>query len=341
MSTAPLPAPPRRSAPAYLSLVPNWTYVVIDDEIRVRALRGRWSEELIVAAMRAWTKRHGSPPRSYEWAPATGRAAGLLATGPSEWELHHPRWPSTGTVAARFGSWCNGLRAAGLPARVPEHDLPRKERILAARRLSAAGLSVRAIGDTLGVGASTAHAYLRAGDCPACDGPLVTGAVCSDCAPRRRPSATRAEVLQSLRDWSTRFGEPPSQQDWKGWTAGPSSPWVREFPRWPSANSVRTHFGSWNAALAEAGLPLRRRSRWTREDIIEALRRWPDEHDGRPPRYADLRAAEDRSEWPDPKTVATAFGSWASALEAAGVRNAGGAGVDSRLEPVRQLRRTV
>lgn len=320
MTAAPLPAPAPRLVPCgYLSLVPIWTCGVIDEEIRVRARRGRWSEELIVAAMRTWTKRHGLPPRSYEWAPATGRAAGLLPDGPAMWELQYPRWPSTCTVAYRFGSWCDGLRAAGLPARVPHHELPREQRILAAQRLAADGLSLRAIGDVLGVGASTAHAYLGAGTCSACGRHTVSGAVCSACAPRRSPAATREEVLEALGAWYTYFGSAPAQQDWKGWTAGPDSPWVREFPRWPSANSVRTHFGSWNAALAEAGLPLRRHPRWTRDEILGALARWARDHDGAPPRYADLRAARDRMLWPDPKTVASAFGSWSEALAAAGL----------------------
>jgi hypothetical protein len=32
---------------------------------------------------------------------------------------------------------------------------------------------------------------------------------------------------------------------------------MREHPRWPSSSCVVTHFGSWSAALAAAGLPAR------------------------------------------------------------------------------------
>ena len=49
-------------------------------------------------------------------------------------------------MADRFGSFCNGLRAADLPARIPDHELPRAERVAAAKRLRAAGASLRVIG---------------------------------------------------------------------------------------------------------------------------------------------------------------------------------------------------
>ena len=309
----------RGAAPGYLSLVPAWTYAVIDGNRGPVARVDSWTPERIVAAMHAWLERYGHPPRSYEWAPSTGRAAGLLPDHTSPWELQYPRWPSTGTVAARFDSWCNGLRAAGLPARIPEHELPRAERVLAARRLAGGGMSASAVADLLGVGRSTVIGYLRGGTCPACGGPLVCGAVCGACAPRRAPAATREEVLHALRAWAEEHGCAPRQHDW-GWRAGSASPWVSEFPRWPSASSVRTHFSSWNAALHLAGVPLRRRSDWTSEEIFEAIRRWTADH-GSAPTYADFRQAPDRLRVPDPKTVADRFGGWRAALAAADNRS--------------------
>lgn len=322
-AAAPAAAPLPGSARGYLSLVPRWTYEVMDGDGRPAGSADAWTPERIVAAMRAWRVRYGHPPRSYEWAPSTGRAAGLLPDHPSPWELQYPRWPSAGTVAARFGSWCNGLRAAGLPARIPEHELPRAERVLAARRLAGAGMSAAAVADLLGVGKSTVVGYLRGGSCPACGGPLVCGALCGACAPRRAPAATREEVLDALREWAEQHGRAPYQHEW-GWRAGPRSPWVSEFPRWPSASSVRTHFDSWNAALRLAGVPLRRRSGWTSEEILESIRRWTTEHGG-PPGYADFRRASDRARWPDPKTVAGRFGGWRAALAAAGPARRAGA----------------
>lgn len=285
-----------------------------------RATAGVWTPERAIAAMQTWNQRFQRPPRSYEWAPATGRAAGLLPSGMTLWELEHPRWPSTGTVAARFGTWCDGLRAAGLPARIPHHDLPPRERMLAARRLARTGMSPRAIADLLGIGAGTVSGYLRGATCPACAGPLVCGSTCSACAPRTAPNASRDEVARALHDWVAAHGRPPTQHDW-GREAGPTSPWVTDWPRWPSASTVRTHFGTWNEALRQAGLPIGRRSEWTDDDIVDAIQRWAREHGGEPPRCADLARATDRACWPDPRTAANHFGSWRAALDAAGFRS--------------------
>ena len=68
----------------------------------------------------------------------------------------------------RFGSWCNGLRAANLPARIPDHELPRRERVELAARLHAAGERVSVIADMLGVHPSTVRAYLTAETCDGC-----------------------------------------------------------------------------------------------------------------------------------------------------------------------------
>jgi hypothetical protein len=179
-------------------------------------------------------------------------------------------------------------------------------------------MSQRPIADLLGVAVSTVSGYIHGGVCPECGGPLVTGAVCRRCVPRRTAAASRAEVLAALSAWTDRCGRAPARREW-GWQAGPESSWVREFPRWPSASSVYTHFGSWSAALEAAGVPLRRRRTWSREQLLIAIRRWTLEHGGVPPRYADFRAARDRMEWPDPKTVATAFGGWNAATGAAGL----------------------
>jgi hypothetical protein len=60
----------------------------------------QWTEALIIAAIQRWAAEHGKPPVSTEWQKRGD---------------HHP---VAQTVAARFGSWTAGLRAAGFePAR--------------------------------------------------------------------------------------------------------------------------------------------------------------------------------------------------------------------------------
>jgi hypothetical protein len=52
----------------------------------------------------------------------------------------------------------------------------------------------------------------------------------------------REEVLAAVRDWHTRGGAPPALREWR--RAGPTH---------PSAATVQRIFGSWNAAIEEAG----------------------------------------------------------------------------------------
>jgi hypothetical protein len=81
---------------------------------------------------------------------------------------------------------------------------------------------------------------------------------------RRRPGrirprlAGRDEILVAVREWTVRYGDPPTQTDWDpsrarrmghGWRA------VRyEEGDWPSTRTVVTHFGNLNAAIRAAGL---------------------------------------------------------------------------------------
>jgi hypothetical protein len=66
----------------------------------------------------------------------------------------------------------------------------------------------------------------------------------------RRPAA----VERGVAEWPPRVGR-----------------WTREYPRWPSTAVVSTLFGSWNAAMAAAGLPVTPYA-YTNEEVIEALR---------------------------------------------------------------------
>jgi hypothetical protein len=63
----------------------------------------RWTREKIITALVADALRLGRPPTEREWHRRDGR----------HWR------PTAETVKARFGSWADGLRAAGLEARAP------------------------------------------------------------------------------------------------------------------------------------------------------------------------------------------------------------------------------
>ena len=212
-------------------------------------------------------------------------------------------------------------------------------------------------------------------------------------------------MLAALVEWTREEGSPPRSYDWDPGTARsqglvPAGPmrWEREHPRWPSARTVASYFGSFSEALAAAGLEARRRrpelplaeriaaakrlaregqsqariaqslgvSRrtvrdylgagscpacggpkvlpesstcrrcvparrwwpaWERTELLQALATWSDETGSRPSSNAwqpvDLggepKWEREYPRWPPHSLVAAEFGSWQSALEAAGL----------------------
>lgn len=277
---------------------------------------GTWSRDRVIEALRDWTRLVGSPPRAYEWAPASSSGRGIASGRGRLWAEQYPRWPSASTVAAYFDRWSLALEAAGLTVnRRIAGGAGREERIGAAQRMAQAQVPVRTIAETLGVAPRTVRDYLRAGTCADCGAFVVTSARCPRCSARRtnRPWADREEVLAAIRDWAEATGAPPRVEDWTP-TADPRRRWAREYPRWPSFMTVRTHFGSWPAALAAAGCPPNR-VRWSAEDVVAAFRAFAEES-GAAPTQRDLRGPR----LPSPGTVRRHLGSHSRAVAAAGLR---------------------
>ena len=130
---------------------------------------------------------------------------------------------------------------------------------------------------------------------------------CPECAAERRSTgyAQDRSRLEPLRRWAAEHGAPPSEP---AWTAAGRRPTVRTLAR---------HYGSWNAALAAAGLPTRpprKTARWTRELAIAAIGDWTAAH-GRPPTAAAWTGTDPRR--PSASTAIRLFGSWTAALRAA------------------------
>jgi hypothetical protein len=133
-------------------------------------------------------------------------------------------------------------------------------------------------------------------------------------------------MLEAIRDWAELTGSPPTLADWSPAHAGAGHEgavrYRSERGRWPSASTVALRFGSFRAALERAGRRVAApapgsRWVWTRERIVEAVRRWERES-GRPPRRSDWQHAAD---WhPAASTVYRPMGSWRVALRAAGIK---------------------
>jgi hypothetical protein len=101
--------------------------------------------------------------------------------------------------------------------------------------------------------------------------------------------------------------------DWQPSTTTAGSKWRAEYPRFPTTATVKRLFGSREAALRAAGHEPRPRQ-WTRETIIDALRRDAQAR-GRPPRYREWQGNTSDSH-PDASTTAAYFGTWHNALVA-------------------------
>jgi hypothetical protein len=80
--------------------------------------------------------------------------------------------------------------------------------------------------------------------------------------PRARGRLTAAEIIDAIQRWDALYGEPPSMADWDPYRARKlGQEWRIARYRdgdWPSAKSVRNHFGRLSDAVAQAGLVPRR-----------------------------------------------------------------------------------
>lgn len=282
-----------------------------------------WDEERIAAALREWTREVGTPPKSYEWCPASARSAGLIGPEDSKWEREHPRWPGNTTVYRYFGSWAAALEAAGIKPKWPagpEGTLA--ERVEVARRMDAAGEGARSIADALGVKPDTASRYLKAHPCRDCAGPIVgDGKLCHICATRNGNPLrwSREEVLAAVRKWVRLEGRAPTSLDWRPVRFGGSERWDAEFPNWPPASVGRIVFGSWNLLLEAAEVDVNHPN-WEPEKILAALRAYAKEF-GKPPAKQELESPP--TDYPSSPTVRRHFGSFTAGLRAAGLQPRG------------------
>jgi stage V sporulation protein SpoVS len=94
-------------------------------------------------------------------------------------------------------------------------------------------------------------------------GTLSDAVMAAGLRPRRAPSRLRPkladseEVLRAIREWRQRYGEVPTMADWEPARARRNGQlWrIARFRRgdWPSARTVRAHFGTFSRAVTEAG----------------------------------------------------------------------------------------
>jgi DNA-binding CsgD family transcriptional regulator len=125
------------------------------------------------------------------------------------------------------------------------------------------------------------------------------GLAAAELRPRRR-YWKRDAITAALRDFARSNARPPTHADLSR-------------AELPSPGTVRAHFGSLQAALDAAGLPVQRRC-WDRERIVSAMLRYARKH-GRLPRARDWNRST--AAHPHATTVLQQFGSWSAAIAAA------------------------
>jgi len=113
------------------------------------------------------------------------------------------------------------------------------------------------------------------------------------------------EILEALRADAERRGRAPLVREWS-----------RKGEGRPTANLVMIRFGSWPAAIEAAGLSQVPVKKWTKDRILDALRADAEKRGKAPSSHEWDRAAPDR---PTRAVVIREFGTWAKALQAAGL----------------------
>ena len=98
---------------------------------------------------------------------------------------------------------------------------------------------------------------------------------------RRRARWSKEQVLKALQEWADENGRAPRAEDWSELSqrTGAVGRWEPESPRWPCPTTVRRYFGSWSAALEQAGLRRSRLGPWelSLPERVEAARALPAE----------------------------------------------------------------
>lgn len=86
---------------------------------RSAAGRRKWPAELLIARMHEWERIYGEAPAMPDWNPVKAREMNDEARA-QRWEDAAGHWPWFTIVVQRFGSWNEGLLAAGFEPR-PAH----------------------------------------------------------------------------------------------------------------------------------------------------------------------------------------------------------------------------
>jgi hypothetical protein len=126
---------------------------------------------------------------------------------------------------------------------------------------------------------------------------------------------TKELVFDSFQRWEAEYGRLPKSKEWK--KTRPD----RQYRDHPSSRHVANMFGGWRLAVqeyeVERGNTKKRWKKWQREEILEAIRLWAEEH-GHPPNTTDVNT-DHAKHLPSLRSVERYYPSLAHAIRAAGL----------------------
>ena len=267
----------------------SWNAALRAAGLEVNREHGKWTRDLVIAALRRDAKRRGRSPTRGDWGTARRTR------------------PQSGTVEALFGSWNAGLRAAGLGLN-HERDKWSRGTVLAALVKFERELGRQPTSDDLRRAPdgypNTAIVKRKRGS---------WGAACRElgwnCEPR--VIATDEEMIEALQAAGRELGADFTHDEYKA---------ISRTRGWPSANAITARFGSWNEPRERAGLPVSRwlETGWEPEQLARALRAAA-RRIGRTPLARDWDQLACENGWPSSATVMRRLGggSWVAVIEAA------------------------
>jgi len=259
---------------------------------------GSWNEGVRAAGL-APNSRHRISDD--ELVAEIQRLARQLDRTPTQAEMDEHGDYSVDAVARAFGSWTDGVRAAGFrpvsetrsnASRVSKREIIRELRSLATRLGRAP--CARETNERASFGAAVVRQRFESFEA------AVRQAGLEPYQPKEANSYTKSEVIDAIQRLADELGESPTNDEMAA--RGDCSP-----------ETARRLFGSWNDALRAAGLPPRLRSEIPTDELLAAIDDLADQL-GRVPRWADNRREGEFSV----TTYRNRFGSWKRALAAAG-----------------------
>lgn len=123
----------------------------------------------------------------------------------------------------------------------------------------------------------------------------------------RQYTYSKEQLISWLQSLAARLGRTPTLEDLNAASARKEG---------PSSQALDNKFGSFNKALEAAGLETNRRI-YEKEEVLDQLRKLGEELK-RIPTYTDVDEASKAKKLPSPPTLKRIFGSYASAMRAAG-----------------------